>query len=167
MITCCFENGGKAFLRHVTCNVIIIKEGRVLLGKRGTFQGRKIAEFGKWGLIGGYLGRDENLIQAIRREALEESGYQIKNIKLFRIKDNPDRPHEDKQNVDFCFLANPGKKIKDSDEEMVELCWFDLDRLPPKKQLAFDHADDLGLYKKYLKKKFKIPILGKSYFLKI
>ena len=56
MITCYFENNNKAFLRHVTVNAIVIKDNQVLLGKRGTFNGKPILESGKWGLLGGFLG---------------------------------------------------------------------------------------------------------------
>lgn len=114
MITCTFENNNKALLRHVTVNAIIIKDRQVLLGKRGSFNGKPISESGKWGLLGGFFDRDENLTQAV-------------------------------------------KQIKTSDEEVTELQWFDLDKLP---EIAFDHGDSIELYKKYLKEKFILPILG-------
>ena len=56
MIICSFENGNKTSLRHVTVNAIVIKDNQVLLGKRGTFNGKPILESGKWGLLGGFLG---------------------------------------------------------------------------------------------------------------
>ena len=34
MITCKFEDAGGAKLRHVTVNAVVIKDNRVLLGKR-------------------------------------------------------------------------------------------------------------------------------------
>ena len=160
MIACIFENGTKTSLRHVTVNTIIIKDDEVLLGKRGSFNGRKILEAGKWGLIGGFFERDENLRQAVKREVMEESGWEIDELQLFRINDNPDRPNEDRQNVDIIFIARAVKKIKNNDEEVTELKWFDLDNLPPKKLIAFDHADNLELYKKYCKQNFPLPLLG-------
>jgi 8-oxo-dGTP diphosphatase len=160
MIKCQFEDGGEANLRHVTVNAIIVKDGKVLLGKRGTRNGKPILEFGKWGLTGGFMERDENLEESVRREALEETGWKIKNLKLFRINDNPRRPFEDRQNVDIIFLAEADQIVGKSDEEIRELQWFDIDDLPPKDQIAFDHADSLELYKKYLLKKFTLPFLG-------
>ena len=159
MITCYFENNNKTSLRHVTINAIVVKNNQVLLGKRGTFAGKPIIESGKWGLIGGFFGRDENLIQAVKREVMEESGWEITGLKLFRINDNPDRPKEDRQNVDIIFIAKAVKQVKGQDEEVTELQWFDLDKLPPKEKIAFDHADNLALYIKYLKEKFKLPLL--------
>lgn len=160
MITCYFEDNNKTSLRHVTINAIVVKNNQVLLGKRGTFAGKPIIESGKWGLIGGFFGRDENLIQAVKREVMEESGWEIADLQLFRINDNPDRPKEDRQNVDIIFIAKAVKQVKGQDEEVTELRWFDLDKLPPKESIAFDHADNLALYIKYLKEKFKLPILG-------
>jgi len=160
MITCTFENNNKTSLRHITVNAIVTKNNQVLLGKRGTFKGKPILESGKWGLLGGFFGRDENLIKAVKREVMEESGWKINDLKLFRINDNPNRPHEDRQNVDIIFIANAVKQIKTSDEEVSKLQWFDLDKLPKKEEVAFDHGDSLELYKKYLKEEFPLPILG-------
>ena len=160
MITCAFEDGAKASLRHVTVNAIVVKNDEVLLGKRGTFQGKPILEAGKWGLLGGFLGRDETLIQAARREVMEESGWEIDDIKLFRINDNPQRPKEDRQNIDIIFIAKATKQVGISDEEVTELSWYGLNNLPPKDQIAFDHSDALEMYKKYLKGQLMIPVLG-------
>ena len=157
MITCTFENNNRSSLRHTTVNTIVMKDGKVLLGKRGTFNGKPIPESGKWGLLGGFFDRDENLTQAAIREVMEESGWEISDLKLFRINDNPNRPKEDRQNVDIIFVAKAIKKIKTSDEEVSELQWFSLDELP---EIAFDHGESLELYKKYLKEKFPLPVLG-------
>lgn len=160
MITCTFENGNKASLRHVTVNAIVVKDNQILLGKRGTLNGKPILESGKWGLLGGFFGHKENLIQAVKREVMEESGWEINNLIFFRINDNPNRPHEDRQNVDIIFIANAIKQAGVSDEEVSHLQWFDLDKLPPEEKIAFDHGDSLELYKKYLKAEFPLPVLG-------
>ena len=160
MITCIFENSNKSSLRHVTVNAIVIKGKRILLGKRGTLNGKPILESGKWGLLGGFFGRDENLIQAVKREVMEEGGWEIGDLQLLRINDNPKRPKEDRQNVDVSFIAEAIKQIKASDEEVEELKWFDLDKLPPKDLFAFDHRDTVNLYIKYLQGNIKLPIIG-------
>ena len=110
MITCVFENNSKAHLRHVVINVIIKRKNKILLGKRGTYNGKPIVEFGKWGLIGGYLDRDETFIECVKREVREETGWEIKNFHLFFINDTPDRPMEDKQNVYLVYLADAVKQ---------------------------------------------------------
>jgi 8-oxo-dGTP diphosphatase len=162
MITCYFEGNNKAKggLRHVTMNAIIVHNGAVLLGMRGVVKGKKMAEFGKWGLIGGYFDRDETLTQGLRREALEESGCEIDNIILFRINDNPQRPMEDKQNVDFIFIADLVKQTPRQDEEVTQLKWFPLDDLPLREDIAFDHGDSIYMYREYLKKNHPLPLFG-------
>jgi len=160
MITCTFENDNKTSLRHVTVNAIVVKDNQILLGKRGTLNGKPILESGKWGLLGGFFGRDENLEQAVKREVMEESGWEIDNLQLLRINDNPNRPKEDRQNVDIIFFAKAVKQVKTSDEEVKELKWFDKDKLPPKELIAFDHGEGIDLYLKYLKQKIKIPVVG-------
>ena len=161
MIVCQFENGNKANLRHLCVNVILVKDKKVLLGKRGRYQGRKIIEFGKWSLIGGFLDRDETLEKGLQREVLEEAGWQINGLKLFRINDNPDRPGEDRQNVDVIFIARAVKKIKQKkSQEITKLQWFAIDNLPSKEEIAFDHDQNLELYQQYLVKRFKLPLLG-------
>ena len=64
------------------------------------------------------------------------------------------RPKEDRQNVDIIFIANAVKQTGKSDEEVSHLKWFDLDKLPSKEEIAFDHGDNFGAIKKYLKKDF-------------
>ena len=76
-------------------------------------------------------------------------GYIPKARQLFRINDNPDRPAEDRQNVDIITIAKAIKKISERDEETTELKWFDINHLPPKEKIAFDFSDHLELYKKY------------------
>ncbi len=161
MITCQFEDGGKTSLRHICVNAIIINKGKVLLGKRGTQNnGKSILEAGKWALIGGFFSRDETLEEGLKREVMEESGWRIDNLLLFRINDNPNRPAEDRQNVDMIFVAQAKEKVAGSDEEVTNLEWFDLNTLPPKDQIAFDHGNHLEIYKRYLKENFPLPLFG-------
>ncbi|MFA6454040.1 MAG: NUDIX domain-containing protein [Microgenomates group bacterium] len=116
----------------------------------------------KGALLGGFLNRDETVEQALRREVKEESGWEVGDLKLLHIKDNPDRPAErERQNIEFVFIAEAKSKVGESDEEVKELEWFDLENLPDFDQIAFDHADDLELYIKYLKENFPVPFIGK------
>jgi ADP-ribose pyrophosphatase YjhB (NUDIX family) len=161
VITCYFENGDKVGLRHIVISVIIVKDGKVLLEKRGTFNGKPILESGKWALIGGFVDRNETLVEAAKREVREETGWTINNLNLFRIVDNPNRPNDsERQNVSMIFTADAVNQKPMASEEVVDLKWFNLNNLPPREKIAFDHSDDLRMYKKYLKKKFTLPVLG-------
>lgn len=156
MIRCTFEDNGSALLRHVTVNSIVIRQTEVLLGKRAMRSGLNL-EGGKWSLLGGFVNRDENLIEAAKREVFEESGWKTDNLQLFHIKDNPNRPKEDRQNIEFVFLAQAVKKVGVPDGE-AEPRWFSVSKLPPKTEIAFDHGDDLELYKRYIRDRFSLPV---------
>lgn len=155
MIICQFENGGKDSLRHVVTDTIVVRGNKILLVKRI----KKFLEGGKWGLIGGFVQRDEDIKQSVKREVFEETGWKIKDIVFLRVKDNPDRPHEDRQNIAFVFFCTATKKEGDRDWESDEVKWFDLKSLPSNNEIAFDHADDINLYKMYLEGSFKLPNL--------
>lgn len=146
MIKCTFENSNEASLRHVTVGVILLNdaEDQILLVKRAL----GYLEGGKYCLPGGFLDRDETTQQAAIRESLEETGYRISIIKLFRIKDNPDRSGEDRQNVDFIYIGKAIRKVSNFDKEITNIDWFKFDKLPSPDEVAFDHYDDIKLYLK-------------------
>ncbi len=162
MLKCNFEDGNPVLLRHVCVDTLLIRDGQILLNKRGTFGGRKILEYGKWGLIGGFVERDENLEQAVSREVMEETAWSIDELFLFRINDNPNRPKEDRQNISFVYVAKAKEQIgKSDDEEVLSLQWFALDKLPKVEEIAFDHGENIELYKKWLREQFALPVMGK------
>jgi ADP-ribose pyrophosphatase YjhB (NUDIX family) len=161
MIKCKYENGDEVGLRHVVTGVLIVRDDKILLEKRGTFNGKPLAESGKWAIIGGYLDRDENLEKGIRREIREETGWEVGGLTLLHINDAPDRRNdEDRQNVAIIYFASPIKQEAVTSEEVAGLEWFDLESLPPEEEFAFDHYAELSLYKKYLREKFPLPVVG-------
>ncbi len=142
MIKCTFENGGKADLRHVVVDAMVVKDNKILLVKRAP----NLLNGNKYGLIGGFMDRDETLKEAVIREALEETGYRVKVKKLLGIVDNPNRKGEDRQNVAFIFLAEAGEKVGSKDRESTQVTWFDLDTLPAEDEFAFDHYELIRRY---------------------
>ena len=104
MIECTLESGRKATpgFRHVTVGVIAFNsDNQVLLIKRS----KKYSRPGKYSVPGGFLDRDETASVAALRELKEESGYEGELIALFHLNDYPNRPNEDRQNIDFIYLA--------------------------------------------------------------
>ncbi|HEY4169186.1 MAG TPA: NUDIX hydrolase [Reyranella sp.] len=156
MITCTFENGNKASLRHVVVDSLVLKDDRVLLVKRSG----KLLEGGKWGLPGGFVDRDETIKQAVAREIKEETGYEVADITLFRIIDRPDRPAEDRQNISFVHLCAAGQCTGKPDWESDDVQRFPLSALPEEGEFAFDHYSNIRLYRKYLAGRVVLPVLG-------
>jgi ADP-ribose pyrophosphatase YjhB (NUDIX family) len=157
MIKCKFEDGGNGDLRHVTMGAIIVNQEKtqILLGKRSL----KLTNGGKYNLPGGFLGRDETTSTAILREVLEETGYKARIVALFRINDRPDRPQEDRQNVDFAYIVEVTEKVGGRDWESTEIKWHDLNNLPTTKEFAFDHRETIDLFLNYLKNPHPLPII--------
>ena len=84
-------------------------------------------------------------------------GYQTKIIHLLTIIDNPSRKGEDRQNIAFIFILGPIKKTGEHDDEVENIYWFNLEKLPVESEFAFDHYQIIELYKKYLREKFPLP----------
>jgi 8-oxo-dGTP diphosphatase len=119
--------------RNVTCTVIGIKEGKLLLVKRAH---DPMAGF--WAMPGGYLSWDETVEECAVREYKEESGFSVVNLKLLGIYSSPKRDADGRQNVDCCFVGEVVGVGGKHDLEVEEIRWFDLNEIPDK--MAFDHG---------------------------
>jgi ADP-ribose pyrophosphatase YjhB (NUDIX family) len=142
MISCSFEDGGRAALRHVVVHAIVERAGALLLVRRAA----RLSEGGKWALPGGFLDRDESLAEGVRRELREETGWEGEVVGLLRVNSRPDRPREDRQNVAFDLVLRPQRRVGEPDDETAEIAWVPIDRLPPLDTLAFDHGETVRLY---------------------
>ncbi len=126
----------------VTVDVVIFTvrndELKVLLIKRA------LEPFvGQWALPGGFVGIDESLEHAARRELHEETGVEAAYLEQLYTFGKPDRdPRERVISVAyFALMPSDALEIKAaSDAEGVG--WFSIDDLP---KLAFDHATILQI----------------------
>lgn len=160
MLTCSFEDGGKASLRHVTTDVLVLDETRtkILLVRRSMTMPTGA---GKLCLPGGYFDRDETLKEGAAREVLEETGYAVTNLRLFIINDNPKRRNDlDRQNVPIIFIGDLAGKPGTPDHETAEVIWTDLEKLPPADDFAFDHYDLVKQFQDYVRNPFPLPVIG-------
>ena len=156
MITCAFEDGHRALLRHVVVHALVERDGALLLVRRAPH----LSEGDKWGLPGGFLDRDETLVEGVLRELLEETGWTGRVQGLLRVNSRPDRPHEDRQNVAFDFVIAPLTRAGRPDQESTAVEWVPLDRLPPLEALAFDHGETVALYLAARARPAAAPIVG-------
>ena len=106
--------------------VIIVKDGKVLLGKRRNAHGA-----GCWCLPGGHLEFNEDIEDCARREAMEETGIQIKNIR-FGPYTNDKFEKEEKHYVTLFVLAeyDSGDVVLREPEKCERWRWFEWDELP-------------------------------------
>ena len=155
MITCTFEDGHTARLRHVVVHAIVERGGALLLVRRAPH----LSEGGKWGLPGGFLDRDERLVDGVLRELREETGWTGEVRRLFRINSRPDRPREDRQNVAVEFVIEPLARVGTPDSESTAVEWIPIERLPALDSLAFDHGETVRLYLAARDRPERAPIL--------
>ncbi len=110
----------------VGIGVIVIKDDKVLLGKRKNTHGE-----GRWCFPGGHLEFNEELEDCAIREVGEETGLKIENIKFFTITN--DIFTKEKKHYITIFM------VSDYDSGNVELKepdkfekwgWFSWDKLP-------------------------------------
>lgn len=155
MITCTFEKGYTAQLRHVVVHAIVEKDGALLLTKRAG----DIPETGKWCLPGGYLGLHESAADGAIRELREETGWEGKIVSVFSVSTRPDRRHDEaKENVAIAFIVRPIKKVGEPDDESSKVEWIPIEKLFAEERFAFDHRQSIDLYLKYRKTPFPLPL---------
>lgn len=125
-------------------NVLIIdKSNRVLLQRRGTFPY-------KWGLIGGITELGESLEQTAVRETKEETGLDIKELKLLGTTSGEECyicfPNGDKAyfiTVGY-FTKNFSGKLMIDGLETKELKFFSYENLP--QNIPISHKIMLDMY---------------------
>ncbi|MCL4360377.1 NUDIX hydrolase [Patescibacteria group bacterium] len=154
MITCTFEKGYTASLRHVVVHAIVEDRGKLLLVRRSN----ALVEGGKLAFPGGFLNRDETAAQGVLRELREETGWEGAVVSLLRINSNPERPGEDRQNVVLEYIISPIRQSGKPDGESTEVLWMPFEELSGK-TFAFDHKETIELYRTYRNAPFPLPIM--------
>lgn len=94
---------------------------------------------GRWALPGGFVNEDERLIDAARRELLEETGVTVTHLEQLCAVGDPGRDPRG-WTVSVVFFARVEELAAKGSDDASEAKWFRLDRLP---ELAFDHAEIL------------------------
>ncbi len=121
-----------------TVDIIIEVDKKIVLIKR------KYPPLG-WAIPGGFVEKGESLEKAALREAKEETGLDLKNLKQFHAYSDPERDPRF-HTISVVFYANgEGKPEADTDAE--ELAMFEPGKLP--ENLVFDHTKILKDYAEY------------------
>ena len=94
---------------------------------------------GRWALPGGFVGIDEDLEDAARRELAEETGLRGLVLEQIGAFGDPGRdPRERVISVAFAAFATADEAALQAGSDARSVSWFALDALPA---LAFDHAE--------------------------
>ena len=115
MITCAFENGSPAALRHVVLYAIVEKDGALLFVRRA----ERLSEGGKWGLPGGFLDRDETLAAGTLRELREETGWEGEVVALLRVNSRPNRPRRESPERGLRLPGGPAARGRRAGRRIV------------------------------------------------
>jgi ADP-ribose pyrophosphatase YjhB (NUDIX family) len=81
--------------------------------------------FGTWGLPGGFLDHGEQPEQALRREVREETGIEIDNVKLIRVRTVG-------RHIEMIFSAESDGEARVLSREISDLGWFSRDAVREK-----------------------------------
>jgi 8-oxo-dGTP diphosphatase len=109
---------------RVGVGVMIVRDGRVLMARRMSGQ-----RPGWWGWIGGKLEFGETLQACAIREAREEAGVEVANLRLLCISSII---VEDQHWIDVEFLGDiiSGEPHVAAPNELTEWAWYPIDGLP-------------------------------------
>ncbi len=99
--------------------VIINSEGKVLL------LDHLLRPYSGWGLPGGFMTATEQPDDAIRREIREETGMEMANLEMFRIRTIG-------RHIEILFRAESAGEATVQSHEIIGLGWFGVDELPEK-----------------------------------
>lgn len=109
----------------VGIGVAVLKDGKILLGKRKSAHGN-----GEYGGPGGHLEHLESFEECARRETLEETGIEIENIRFLCLSNLT--KYAPKHYVDIGVIADwkSGEPQVLEPEKCEGWDWYDLDALP-------------------------------------
>jgi 8-oxo-dGTP diphosphatase len=109
----------------VGVGVMILKDDKVLMTRRKGAHGE-----GEYAYPGGHLEFGESFEDCARREALEEAGVEVKNVRFLRL-DNVTK-YKGKHYVDIALAADwkSGEARVLEPDRTEDWQWYSLDNLP-------------------------------------
>jgi ADP-ribose pyrophosphatase YjhB (NUDIX family) len=136
MMKCPFCNQTRESPRNPipTVDIIIENGDKIILIKR------KNPPFG-WALPGGFVDYGESYEQAAAREALEETGLAVKNLRQFHTYSDPER--DTRMHTASTVFIGTADGLPTAGDDAADVAHFGWDELP---ELAFDHDRILADY---------------------
>ncbi|PIR04083.1 MAG: DNA mismatch repair protein MutT [Candidatus Magasanikbacteria bacterium CG11_big_fil_rev_8_21_14_0_20_39_34] len=117
----------------VGIGVMILKDDKVLIGKRKNSHGT-----GEYAWPGGHLEYMESIVDCAKREAMEEAGIEIENVRFLRLLNL--KNYAPKHYVDIALIADwKSGEPKVLEPEKCEFWdWYPMDNLPQPTFAALD-----------------------------
>ncbi len=109
---------------QVGAGAVIVRDGKVLLAKRKGSHGE-----GSYGTAGGHVEFGETPTETVKREAMEELGIELKNV---RFASCTNMQKYGKHYIDISFVAEilRGEPKIMEREKIASVDWYDLEDLP-------------------------------------
>ena len=117
-----------------TASALVVRDGRVLLGKRGISP-----FFGQWDVPGGFLEPWEHPAEGVVRELREETGLDVRPTELLGVWIDTYGPGGD-YTLNFYYVAEIVGGEPRADDDVSDLRFFAPDELPPLAEIAFDNG---------------------------
>ncbi len=109
----------------VGIGVLIIKDGKVLLGKRKGSHGE-----GDYAFPGGHLEHGESFEQCAKRETMEECGIEIKNVRFLLVANILEFMPKHYVHLTLCADWKEGTPTVKEPEKAENWGWHTIDNIP-------------------------------------
>ena len=109
----------------ISINLLVFREGKILLGKR---KGGQAA--GEWGTPSGRLEHMEGIEECARREIAEECGIEVGDLEFSSVVNVPDYPPRHVVLLSFLTQWKKGEARTLEPEKCDGWEWFNLEALP-------------------------------------
>ncbi len=126
----------------VSVNALVIKDDKVLMGKR-----LKAAGIGTWGIPGGHLEFGEQPTEGVIRELFEETGLIAEEVIFSSVVSKITDQDKDRHYIHLNFLVTKYHgELENKEPETHETWdWFPLDNLP--EEIFYAHKAFLTTWK--------------------
>ncbi|OGY90568.1 MAG: hypothetical protein A3B30_00925 [Candidatus Komeilibacteria bacterium RIFCSPLOWO2_01_FULL_52_15] len=109
----------------VGIGVMVVKDGKVLLGKRKGSHGE-----GEYAFPGGHMEYMESFEQCAKREVLEETGMHIDDVRFLRLSNLKDYAPKHYVDVGLLALWKKGESKIMEPDKIEGWAWYEIDKLP-------------------------------------
>ena len=110
---------------HTTQQKFTVSVAAIIFNEKGEvlLLDHVVRPVSSWDIPGGFLGRGEQPIDAVKRELFEETGIELREVELFRVRTI-------NRHIEILFRAETTGTPFVKSREINALGWFKTDNLP-------------------------------------